>query len=199
MNRVIRCDWFCDLWLVFIIYLWCRVRHCGSIKGAQDWAHHFYLIPFLLAQPQMSRLLNTSNISELIVSVCYHKQWTITCLAWQLFCRLLVKDCEAIRQQLLGHKSSPDERKWTILGQSFGGFCAINYLSFHYEGIKEVFLAGGLAPLVDQPDSVYESLARELQNCRHVSMMILTDCPRSSDQTQYYLLRKISSGCKTGI
>ena len=79
------------------------------------------------------------------------------------FC--LVKDCEAIRQQLLGHKSSPEDRKWTILGQSFGGFCAINYLSFHYEGIQEVFLTGGLAPLVDQPDSVYEALARELPNC----------------------------------
>ena len=75
---------------------------------------------------------------------------------------LLVKDCEAIRQQLLGHKSSPEDRKWTVLGQSFGGFCAINYLSFHHAGLKEVFLTGGLAPLVDQPDSVYESLAREL-------------------------------------
>jgi hypothetical protein len=108
-----------------------------------------------------------------------------------------VKDCEAIRQQLLGHKSSPEDRKWTILGQSFGGFCAINYLSFHHEGIKEVFLTGGLAPLVDQPDLVYESLARELSN-RHVSMMILTDCPRPGDQTQYYLLRKISPGRHTG-
>ena len=90
----------------------------------------------------------------------------------------LVKDCEAIRQLLLGHKSSPEDRKWTILGQSFGGFCAITYLSFHQEGIKEVFLTGGLAPLVDQPDPVYESLARELSNRHHASTMILTDYPR---------------------
>jgi pimeloyl-ACP methyl ester carboxylesterase len=110
----------------------------------------------------------------------------------------LVKDCEAIRQLLLGHKSSPEDRKWTILGQSFGGFCAINYLSFHPEGIKEVFLTGGLPPLVDQPDPVYESLARKSLNRHHVAMF-LTDCPRPGDQTQYYLLRKISPGCQTSI
>ena len=54
------------------------------------------------------------------------------------------------------------------MGQSFGGFCAIHYISFYPEGIKEVFLTGGLAPLVDHPDPVYESLASELPNCRHV-------------------------------
>jgi pimeloyl-ACP methyl ester carboxylesterase len=111
----------------------------------------------------------------------------------------LVKDCEAIRKLLLGHKSSPEERKWTIMGQSFGGFCAINYLSFYHEGIKEVFLTGGLAPLVDQPDPVYESLAREPPHYHHALMMNLIDCPRSGDQTQCYLLRKISTGYQTSI
>ncbi|PBK73997.1 alpha/beta-hydrolase [Armillaria solidipes] len=67
----------------------------------------------------------------------------------------IAKDCEAIRRILLGHKPNPEDRKWTILGQSFGGFCAITYLSFHSEGLKEVFTTGGLAPLVDHPDSVY--------------------------------------------
>ncbi|KAK0212372.1 alpha/beta-hydrolase [Desarmillaria ectypa] len=67
----------------------------------------------------------------------------------------IVKDCEFIRKILLGHKPNPEDRKWTILGQSFGGFCAITYLSFHSEGLKEVFTTGGLAPLVDHPDSVY--------------------------------------------
>lgn len=72
-----------------------------------------------------------------------------------------VKDCEVIREELLGSKESPEDRKWTLLGQSFGGFCCITYLSFHSEGIKEVFLTGGLAPLVDQPDEVYEALIRK--------------------------------------
>ena len=72
-----------------------------------------------------------------------------------------MKDCEVIRKELLGSKESPEDRKWTLMGQSFGGFCCITYLSFHSEGIKEVFIAGGLAPLVSQPDEVYKTLIRE--------------------------------------
>lgn len=71
-----------------------------------------------------------------------------------------VRDCEAIRNILLGHMENPNDRKWTIMGQSFGGFCAINYISFFSAGLKEVFLAGGLAPLVDHPDPVYHHLIR---------------------------------------
>jgi hypothetical protein len=71
-----------------------------------------------------------------------------------------VRDCEAIRETLLGDKEDPDDRKWTIMGQSFGGFCAITYVSFFSEGLKEVFITGGLAPLVDHPDTVYEHLIR---------------------------------------
>lgn len=73
----------------------------------------------------------------------------------------IVKDCEVIRKELLGSQESPEDRKWTLMGQSFGGFCCITYLSFHSEGIKEVFITGGLAPLVDQPDEVYEALTRK--------------------------------------
>jgi hypothetical protein len=46
------------------------------------------------------------------------------------------------------------------MGQSFGGFCAITYLSFYSEGLKEVFITGGLAPLVDKPQQVYEATVR---------------------------------------
>ncbi|TFK45074.1 alpha/beta-hydrolase [Crucibulum laeve] len=70
----------------------------------------------------------------------------------------IVNDCEAIRKILLGNRKDPEERKWTLVGQSFGGFCAINYLSFHSQGVKEVFLTGGLAPLVNSPDLVYEAI-----------------------------------------
>ncbi len=73
-----------------------------------------------------------------------------------------MKDCEAIRQLILGDRENPEDRKWTLLGQSFGGFCAITYLSFFSEGIKEAFLTGGLAPLVDDPDAVYSALARKV-------------------------------------
>ena len=73
----------------------------------------------------------------------------------------IVKDCEAIRKILIGDKEKPEDRKWTIFGQSFGGFCAITYLSYYSEGLTEVFLAGGLAPLVDRPDAVYQALVGE--------------------------------------
>jgi hypothetical protein len=49
------------------------------------------------------------------------------------------------------------------MGQSFGGFCAITYLSFYSEGLKDVFITGGLAPLVDHPDPDYEWTVRMSQ------------------------------------
>jgi pimeloyl-ACP methyl ester carboxylesterase len=70
----------------------------------------------------------------------------------------IVRDCETIREVLLGDQKEQEQRKWTILGQSFGGFCALTYLSFYPEGLKEVFMTAGLAPLVDHPDPVYHSL-----------------------------------------
>ena len=41
----------------------------------------------------------------------------------------IVRDCEAIRKYLLAD-SAPAAQKWTVHGQSFGGFCAVTYLSF---------------------------------------------------------------------
>ncbi|KAJ7901895.1 alpha/beta-hydrolase [Mycena olivaceomarginata] len=70
----------------------------------------------------------------------------------------IVKDCEEIRKALIGDKPHPEDRKWTVWGQSFGGFCAITYLSYFPSGLKEVFLTGGLAPLDGNPDRVYASL-----------------------------------------
>ncbi|KAF8186304.1 alpha/beta-hydrolase [Pholiota molesta] len=70
----------------------------------------------------------------------------------------IVRDCEKIREILLGNQEDPEEQKWTILGQSFGGFCALTYLSFYPQGLKEVFITAGLAPLVDHPDEVLRSV-----------------------------------------
>ena len=57
-------------------------------------------------------------------------------------------------------KQVASERKWSLLGQSFGGFIALNYLSFFPDALNEVFLTGGLAPIVKDPDSVYEKTIR---------------------------------------
>lgn len=68
----------------------------------------------------------------------------------------IVKDCEAIRKTLTA--DYPERlKKWTILGQSFGGFCGITYLSQAHQGLREVFLTGGLAPVGTTVDSVYHA------------------------------------------
>ncbi|KAF1956482.1 alpha/beta-hydrolase [Byssothecium circinans] len=67
----------------------------------------------------------------------------------------IVKDCEAIRKALT-EDYPEEEKKWSIMGQSFGGFCCTTYLSFYPEGVKEAFIFGGLPPVRDTPDEVYE-------------------------------------------
>lgn len=62
----------------------------------------------------------------------------------------IVADAEAIRSAL---GSGP----WSILGQSFGGFCALSYLSQHPEGLREALITAGLAPLHGHPDRAYRA------------------------------------------
>ncbi|AEW96956.1 MULTISPECIES: alpha/beta fold hydrolase [Streptomycetaceae] len=64
----------------------------------------------------------------------------------------IVADCELIRRQLLG-----EDAKWSLLGQSFGGFCTLTYLSFAPEGLREAFVTGGLAGLGVSARDVYRS------------------------------------------
>jgi pimeloyl-ACP methyl ester carboxylesterase len=66
----------------------------------------------------------------------------------------IVKDCEAVRKALTA-ELPVEKQKWSIMGQSFGGFCALTYLSFYPEALREAFLFGGLPPLVNGPDEVY--------------------------------------------
>ena len=61
----------------------------------------------------------------------------------------IVLDAELIRRELTG--GAP----WSVLGQSFGGFCAVTYLSFAPHGISEAFITGGLPGLAATADDVY--------------------------------------------
>ncbi|MGW2840207.1 alpha/beta fold hydrolase [Streptomyces sp. NPDC001493] len=63
----------------------------------------------------------------------------------------IVRDCELIRAQLTGG------RPWTVLGQSFGGFCAVRYLSAAPEGLAAVLITGGLPSLDAHADEVYRA------------------------------------------
>ncbi|XP_038681737.1 proline iminopeptidase-like [Tripterygium wilfordii] len=66
----------------------------------------------------------------------------------------IVNDAEFIRVRLV-----PDAGPWTVLGQSYGGFCAVSYLSFAPQGLKQVLLTGGIPPVGHgcTADSVYHA------------------------------------------
>jgi pimeloyl-ACP methyl ester carboxylesterase len=60
----------------------------------------------------------------------------------------IVDDAEHIRREL-------GIDRWSILGQSFGGFTSMTYLSFAPEGLREAIITGGLSPVGRPPDDVY--------------------------------------------
>lgn len=60
----------------------------------------------------------------------------------------IVRDCERIREAL-------GVERWTLLGQSFGGFCAVHYLSSAPDGLAGVMITGGLPGLDVHADDVY--------------------------------------------
>jgi len=62
----------------------------------------------------------------------------------------IVRDAEWIRREM-------DIERWSVLGQSFGGFCVTTYLSLAPEGLLEAFITGGLPPLGDRIDDVYRA------------------------------------------
>lgn len=62
----------------------------------------------------------------------------------------IVRDAEAIRRAL-------GVQRWSVLGQSFGGFCALAYLSMAPDGLREAFFTGGLPPIGRHIDEVYRA------------------------------------------
>ncbi|MFC8304563.1 alpha/beta fold hydrolase [Specibacter sp. NPDC057265] len=68
----------------------------------------------------------------------------------------IVADAEFIRAAL---GSGP----WSIFGQSYGGFCALTYLSFAPQGLKEALITGGLGPLAGPADQVYAATFARLR------------------------------------
>lgn len=60
----------------------------------------------------------------------------------------IVRDCEAVREHL-------GARTWSVLGQSFGGFTTLAYLTTDAASLEDVFITGGLSTLTRHPDEVY--------------------------------------------
>ena len=72
----------------------------------------------------------------------------------------IVRDAELIRREL-------GVDRWSILGQSFGGFCTMTYLSFFPEGLREAFLTGGLSPIGRPVDDIYSATYLRLIDKNH--------------------------------
>jgi pimeloyl-ACP methyl ester carboxylesterase len=72
----------------------------------------------------------------------------------------IVRDAEWIRRAL-------GVERWSVLGQSFGGFCVTTYLSLAPEGLREALITGGLPVLGARIDEVYaHTYARVLDRSR---------------------------------
>jgi pimeloyl-ACP methyl ester carboxylesterase len=62
----------------------------------------------------------------------------------------IVRDAESFREHL-------GVERWSLLGQSFGGFCSLHYLSAAAESLDEVFFTGGLPPVGRPVDEIYSA------------------------------------------
>ncbi len=67
----------------------------------------------------------------------------------------IVRDAEWIRREL-------DVDRWSLLGQSFGGFTSMTYLSIAPEGLREAFITGGLSPIGRPVDDIYSATYKRL-------------------------------------
>jgi pimeloyl-ACP methyl ester carboxylesterase len=61
----------------------------------------------------------------------------------------IVRDADRLRATLYG-----EDAGWYVFGQSFGGFCALTYLSVLPEHIRGVIITGGFAPVLHETDEV---------------------------------------------
>ena len=68
----------------------------------------------------------------------------------------IVADAELIRPQVTGGVP------WAVLGQSFGGFCTVSYLSLAPGGLREAFITGGLPGLTATAEEVYRLTYRKV-------------------------------------
>ncbi|MFS0703655.1 alpha/beta fold hydrolase [Cellulomonas sp. 179-A 9B4 NHS] len=63
----------------------------------------------------------------------------------------VVEDAEALRRTVYGG------RRWTTLGQSYGGFLTLTYLSRHPEALDACWVTGGLPPVGATAEDVYRA------------------------------------------
>lgn len=86
--------------------------------------------------PVGDRLLDTATTDEVVEYLTHLRADGI------------VRDAEAVRAFL-------GTERWTVLGQSFGGFTTLHYLGRHPASIEDALLTGGLSAIGHSADDVY--------------------------------------------
>jgi len=97
----------------------------------------------------------------------------------------IVRDAEQIRETLIG------KNKWSVLGQSFGGFCATHYLSFYPDSLDKVFITGGLPPLNAHPDDIYRATYKRVIKKNKLFYQIFPMAKINARKIADYLLENI--------
>lgn len=99
----------------------------------------------------------------------------------------IVRDAERIRVALLGK-----DELWSVLGQSYGGFCVVRYLSAAPAGLREALITGGLPSLTRPADDVYQATyQRVLQKNRQYYERYPDDVERVQALVRYLLAHDV--------
>ncbi|CAK7222272.1 hypothetical protein SBRCBS47491_004809 [Sporothrix bragantina] len=73
----------------------------------------------------------------------------------------IVRDLEAVRMSLCKFVHGHAE-KWTLVGQSYGGWVSFSYLSLYPQSLHMVIVTGGIPPVGQTADAVYKNTYKTL-------------------------------------
>ncbi|UPR36974.1 alpha/beta fold hydrolase [Vibrio cyclitrophicus] len=69
----------------------------------------------------------------------------------------IVRDAEAIREQF-------GVKQWSTIGQSFGGFCTLSYLSLFPQRLQRCYVTGGIPSIEREADDVYRATYKRVED-----------------------------------
>ncbi|KAG0349309.1 hypothetical protein BGZ54_004397 [Gamsiella multidivaricata] len=102
----------------------------------------------------------------------------------------IVRDSELIRETLLAKYA---DKKWSLLGQSYGGFCITTYLSMFPESITAAYITGGIPPVFDSLEDVYrKSYKSVMAHTERYYKRFPMDIKRVKKIMKYLALNKVT-------
>ncbi|MCY9828224.1 alpha/beta fold hydrolase [Vibrio chagasii] len=69
----------------------------------------------------------------------------------------IVRDAETIREQF-------GVKQWSTIGQSFGGFCTLSYLSLFPKSLQRCYVTGGIPSIEREADDVYRATYKRVED-----------------------------------